>query len=428
MSTKATMSAAMLILVCGDHKMYFDIAGSCVLDKLPFPVVLLCSRASEQAFSASGSALEMHRAQWSDFELVKIQTQNIAANREIFAVATMNEALMELAAELRAQFNLPGMREEVKYFRNKVLMKQRLRACGINVPEFAECLDKTNVVQLQAKHQKLVFKPIDGLGSRDVSFINSVEELESWYANETSPEQYEAEQFIAGRMYHVNDIVRDGRVILSAAAAYTPGMASIDYRRGPPLVTVMLEDTKLKQRLSNYSANIIEKLGLQYGVTHLECFITEQNEIILCEIAARPAGGGIIQMMESQYGIHYAYAALLLEAGEGNKIKVKECSENKIYGLMGFRTAEAGKVDSIAPVTAFEEPWIRFATTYYEKGNFVRAAKQSSDFLCLLVFGAKDIEEFSERQIILQERFNGALAIKPMSQLMNPKKNLEVKI
>jgi biotin carboxylase len=425
MSMKTTMSAAMLILVCGDHKMYFDIAGKCVLDMLPFPVVLLSSRASEQAFIAAGSTFEMHRAQWSEFERVKQQAQEIADKREIFAVATMNEALMELAAELRAQFNVPGMREEVKYFRNKVLMKQRLQARGVRVPEFAECLDKAHVTQLQAKHQKLVFKPIDGLGSRDVSFINSAQELEAWYANDASPEQFEAEQFIAGRMYHVNDIVRDGCVILSAAAAYTPGMASIDYRRGPPLVTVMLDDAALKKRLSIFSANVIEKLGLKYGVTHLECFINEQDDIILCEIAARPAGGGIIQMMESQYGIHYAYAALLLEGGQGNDIKFNQCPENNIYGLMGFRTAAAGKIKSIAPATVFEEPWIRFATTYYEQGNFVRAAKQSSDFLCLLVFGADNIEEFSERQTILQERFNDALAIKPMTEHINPRKNLE---
>lgn len=405
------MAPTMLILVCGDHKMYFDGAGECILKDLPFPVVLLTSRKSAAAFDDCGLELEIHRAQWSDFALVREAAAALARQRPVFAVATVNEALMELAAELRELLDLDGMRPPLAArFRNKLLMKQVLRAAGLRVPDYASCSDRQAAAALLETHPKLVIKPIDGLGSRHVSFVESAAALAAWYQAEPDPAKYEIEEFISGAMYHVNDVVRGGRSQLSASAVYLPGMASIDFSRGRPLVTLMLDDAELRQRLAAYSARIIGALGLVDGITHLECFITPAGEIVLCEIAARPAGGGIIHMIECQHGIHFGRAALLLEGGRGDLLAIGRSEPDGIFGLLGFRASRSGTVAQIAGREHFAEDWISYAALYAQAGTYVRAARLSSDFLCLLVFAAEDHAQFHQRREQLQLRFDAALA------------------
>jgi ATP-grasp domain len=399
-------TAAMIVLVCDDHHMFFNSAEQCILTELPFPVVVLANRASSIYFSELGGNIEVQLTRWGNLDNVRNDVADIASKRPIFAIGTGNEALMDLASELREKHNLIGMRPDLTArFRNKLLMKELLKEAAIRVPQHAPCDRRDLVVRLLEKYQKIVIKPIDGFGARSVTFIESFDDLKNWYESEHKSYNYEAEEYIEGTLHHVNALVRDKEILLTASALYMPGMANIDFKSGTPFVSVMLEPGRLKEQLEHFSTAVITTLELDDGITHLECFVTAEQEIVFCEIAARPGGGGIVHMIEAQYGVNYMHAAMLLQAGYGDAIKLPKATTSELFGLMGFRQPHNCKIKKIAQSSDFTDKSIFHARVFAQPGEFVASAKHCTDFFGLLIFSSASHDDFYSRRETLHQRF-----------------------
>lgn len=406
----------MLILIRGAGSNFNDLHGQSILRDLPFPVVLFVDKASAAVFSDLGEHIEVQTVRWSNADDVVARARQLHDGHGLFAVTTLDEHLVDLAAVVRAKLGVAGMSEEVtSRFRNKILMKQLLGAAGVRVPEHARCSDRAAVEHLLAKYHKMVAKPVDGLGSREVAFIHSRTELDAWYQEqgEEGLDGYEAEEYIDGVLYHVNAVVRDGKAMLTGSAIYMPGMANIDFTKGTPFVSVMVTDPQLKQRLEQHSDQVIEVLGLRQGVTHLECFVKADGEIVFCEVAVRPGGGGIVLMLEKQYGIHYGRAALLLEGGRGELVQLQAPQSDAVAALIGFRLDSAGFVQRIATPDHFAEDWIHHVDISAAPGSFVARAGHCTDFVGLLIFSSQDRPQFERKHIELHQRFNAQLEIQP---------------
>lgn len=405
----------LLILARGDGRNYKDLRGHSILKDLPIDAVVFTDKANAPHFQGLGERVTVEVLRWSDLADVRRRATALQAGAGLRAIAVLDEKMVDFAAELRAELGLPGFTpEQVRRFRHKPTMKLLLDAAGVRVPEYAHCEHRDAVETLMARHRRLVIKPVDGLGSRDVAFVASHGELAGWYAQQNNPEGFEAEEFIDGVLYHVNAVVVDGTPILTVCAPYLPGMANIDFASGSPFVSVTMDDSDLRRRLQAFSDRVIEVLALRNGVTHLECFVTPADEIVFCEIAARPGGGGIVLMMEAQYGINYARAALLLEAGRGDLIEPPRGPCGELAGLMGFRLAKSGFVKRAATPAAFREDWIRHVQIDTEPGEFIPAAAHCTDFAGLLIFCAADQAEFGTRRAELQHRFDSALELQPL--------------
>jgi biotin carboxylase len=406
------MRDSILLLVLGDHSKYFYVDGRCVLDDLPWNVVVLTNRVSAAAFKAMKPNLDVRLVPWSDTQKVTQIVCQIASEQPVRFVCTLNEALLELAAQMRHELGLPGMSADlVQRFRNKILMKQMAHAAGLAVPEHAPCTDRAAVLGLAQRHVRLVIKPIDGIGARRVSFVDSPEQIAAWYAQHADVSDYEAEQYIEGTLYHVNAVVQQGRVLLNACARYEPGMANIDFCSGTPFVSVMLEHGSLRARLEAFSDRVLAALGLVDGVTHLECFVTPDDRIVLCEVAARPGGGGIVEMIEAQFGVHYAVAGLLLQCGRADLLAIGRPEHQGVYGLMGFRLARNCRIQTIAHEQAFAEDGMVIARILVKPGDFVPAAKHCTDFVALLVFASDNDADFHAKSRRHLARFNAELSV-----------------
>jgi biotin carboxylase len=403
----------MIVLVCDDHGMYVDLDGRCVLDRLPFPVIVLANRRSIGQLAVSSPHVELRQVEWGKHDNVRAAARQIAAARSVLAVATLNESLIDLAAELREALSVVGMGCELAArFRDKLHMKRLLAAAAIRVPEHVCCSDRAQVQVLLARHRRLVIKPVDGFGSRSVSFIDSADQLDAWYREQSATAGYQAEEFIDGRMYHVNSVVRDGQVLVTLSAAYLPGMGDVDFRTGTPYASLVEGDCALRERLTRFAERVIATLGMQHGVTHLECFVTGAGDIVFCEVAARPGGGGIIQLIELSLGCNYAYLSLLLQGEQGGHAEIPRAIDDRTCGMIGFRLADNCTIEGIADPRAFSEPWLRFQRWYAKVGDFVPGARHGTDFVAMMVIDAPDPTTFHQRMQAVRARFDLALQVR----------------
>ena len=402
----------LLVLARGDGHIFVDLNGESILKDFPVPVVVLAEKTNARFFEGLGDNVAIKIVRYYDVPGVHSCVAQLHDEHGLSGIAVLTEESIELAAELREKLDLPGMRtQEAKRFRNKILMKAALSAAGMRVPENAECTDRTRVEDLLANHGRLVIKPVDGFGSKEVAFINSATELDAWY-NKGKIKSFEAEEFIDGTLYHLNAVVRNGEVILTASAPYLPGMGNIDFSSGAPLVSAMLMSGELKDRLEVFSSDVIRILGMRDGVTHMECFVKADGEIVFCEVGARPGGGGIILMIEAQYGINFPHASLLLQGGRGDLVTFDQRSQRKVVGLMGFRHPHSCFIKRIAKPEAFNEDWIHYVRIDKREGDFSAAAGHCTDYIGLLIFSAPDFGEFERQRINLHQRFYTALETK----------------
>jgi phosphoribosylaminoimidazole carboxylase (NCAIR synthetase) len=398
------MSCMLILAREGRHSL--DLAGRSVLADLPFDVVVLANRQAAPSYAGCPPNVQVEVVRWSDEASVYEAARRWHETEGVFAIATNDEMVVGLAAELREALGIKGFHpDDARKFRDKVEMKHRLGAAGLRVPQFCLCDDAAQVQALLARHGRLVVKPVAGQGSRQVEFIDTTAEWESWReANVRQLQGFEAEEFIDGTLYHVNALVVDGKAVLTASAPYLPGMGNIDFASGSPFVSLLLRDGDLKARLQNFSDDVIEELGMVQGVTHLECFVTAAGEIVFCEIAARPGGGGIVLMIEAQYGVNYAHANLLLEGGRADLVRVPRTSQ-QLAGLMGMRLPKAGFVTRMPPPDSFKEDWIHLFRPEALEGDFRLAAEHCTDYVALLVFSGAGEDEFHARRAGLYSRF-----------------------
>jgi hypothetical protein len=403
----------LLFLAAGDGHGYTDLHNRFILDGLPAQVTVMANSATAPAFE--GRAVQLERVRWHDTPGIVRRVHELHAEQPFTAVLTIDERMMELAAVLRGELSLAGLHSpDVQRFRHKPTMKRVLAAAGVRVPEFVLATDRVEVEALLARHGRIVIKPVDGMGSAGVTFAESGQDLADWYAAHPGERAtYEAEEFITGPMYHVNAVVRGGRPLLTLAAPYLPGMAPVDFGVGAPLASVLLEDSPLQRRLQAFSDSVIGVLGLVDGVTHLECFVTPAGEIVFCEIAARPAAGGIVRMMEARSGINYGRAAALLALGLGDRIE-PDTAVQETVGMLGFRIPSAQMVRGIASVEEFGDDWIRYRRIDGEPGALVAGAAHCTDFVGLFVFSAPDRIGFEQRLSELRKRFDSRLELAPI--------------
>src|SRR3954466_1591592 len=91
------------------------------------------------------------------------------------------EVLVMLAARVRERWGLPGMSPDtVRGFRDKELMKERVRAAGLRVPRSRRVRTEREVREAAEEiGMPLIIKPIAGAGSADTHAVRTPGELET---------------------------------------------------------------------------------------------------------------------------------------------------------------------------------------------------------------------------------------------------------
>lgn len=227
---------------------------------------------------------------------------NILAVREIRAVYTTFEPVIEMAGYLREKFNLPGMNyaDSLKV-RDKYIMKKTAVANSINT---AKCKLIKSLADLYAFIKEtgypIVIKPINGCATNYTFKINSCKDFFNvnvikmlWRHKE-----FLAEEFIDGDEYHCNSVVVDGKIVFSSIGKNLfTNMETV--LNGKPKCSIAFpaycdNACPIIKDIKSFNEHLVESYNIKDGFSHAEVFVDRQGTIYLGEIAARIGGSPYI--------------------------------------------------------------------------------------------------------------------------------------
>src|SRR5262249_39627223 len=134
------------------------------------------------------------------------------------------EPLVILAARLRERWGLPGMSTDaVRGFRDKQLMKERVKAAGLRVPRSRRVRTEAEIrAAAEEISFPLILKPIAGAGSADTHKVTSDKELDAALKAMRGVPEASCEEYVEGEEFTFDTVCIEGKPAYENVAAYLP--------------------------------------------------------------------------------------------------------------------------------------------------------------------------------------------------------------
>jgi biotin carboxylase len=227
---------------------------------------------------------------------------------------SFDERNLLLAADLRAEFGLPGLRRaDVLPFRDKILMKERVAAAGIRVPRFGRYDAAADFEKITGEvGLPFILKPVDGNSADGVYQIDSPDDFAALPGDFGRP--YEYEEFVDGQIFSVNIVTRDRRSVFAGVTEYLVNSSAVREGRVNADINLIDTDPRVAPMIA-FTEAVLDALGRPDGASHLELFRTPDGELVFLEVAARFKGLAGVAAMQRNYGVALVNLALEIEAG-----------------------------------------------------------------------------------------------------------------
>jgi formate-dependent phosphoribosylglycinamide formyltransferase (GAR transformylase) len=274
--------------------------------------------------------------------------------RSVDRVLANWEPLVVVAARLRERFGLPGMSvDAVRGFRDKQLMKDRVAAAGLRVPR-AQRVRSVAEAWSAVEHTGFpaIIKPISGAGSADTYKVESRADLERVLPRLHHVAEAICEEFITGEEYTYDTVSIAGRPAYESVTRYIPNALEMRSQEwvSPIMLTVRdLDQPHLRGGIA-LGRQVLTALGMGDGMTHMEWFRTPGGEVVFGEVACRPGGACVVDLMNYTSDID-----LFREWARVATIGRFDASTERKYnvGIIFKRARGQGRITRIAGLTEF---------------------------------------------------------------------------
>ena len=216
--------------------------------------------------------------------------RELAHGHAVRAVLAGTERGVEAAAWVREALGLPGLSRTVAAcFSDKAAMRAAAHRAGIPCATFVSGASRPNrETLLAAIGLPMVIKDRRGSGGRNMIIARTPDEVP-----ESLPAHRLAESFVSGVELSVESTVVRGEPVFTNCTEYVI----------PRWCNVLPHSMPLAQEAEVLAFNrrVLQGLGLERGFAHLELFLTADG-IRFGEVAARPPGGRIMELIGLAYG------------------------------------------------------------------------------------------------------------------------------
>jgi biotin carboxylase len=239
----------------------------------------------------------------------------VAAAKELLqqaapdAVIATTERGVLPAAWIREALGVPGNSVNTAVLcRDKLQMKRAVHKAQIPCAHFSAISPRTNAAALAALlGLPFVIKPRTSSGARGAGVIRDL----SQYTKINDSSQM-AESYVHGIEMSVESYVHAGKVVFTNLTEYILPLWS-------NLVPASTLPADLRRRIIKLNQQVIQLFGVERGMTHLELFVTSSG-LVFGEIAARPPGGMLMEVLGLAYGFNPWEALIDLELGKSVRL------------------------------------------------------------------------------------------------------------
>ena len=229
-------------------------------------------------------------------------------------VVALEEFDVVVAALIREHLCLPGMSSSAaKVFRDKLAMRVKAQAAGIEVPEFVSLVNHDAVREFMARATPpWVIKPRSDVSAIGIKMAESAGDvwctIDEFDARENLRERssyYLLERFVAGEVFHVDSVVSNGKVVFAGANQYGRPPLAVAHGGGAYISYSIAHGSDDQKKLFEINRQLVKAFGMQRGATHAE-FIKSaaDGRFYFLEIAARVGGAYIADVLEAASGLN----------------------------------------------------------------------------------------------------------------------------
>lgn len=311
---------------------------------------------------------------------------------EVDRVVTTYEQLLLPAAQLREALGVAGMGvDHTVLLRDKLAMKRHFSAHGIRVPEFAEISEPLAAQGLLEKFGRIVVKPVRGGGSFDVHIVRDRKALIGLqHRGFAGPGRYEAEEFIAGRQFHIDSVVNGGMPLAVSVSQYLDSHET--FPLGGQIRSHTLDDGPDLDTLLAFNRAVLGCLPWFSGAAHLEAFLDDRGRPVFCELGGRPGGAGIETGFRHRHGVSLLYACVQAQLGCAVTARgLRARTDRAATGWAMIYPPALGRFRGYRALPRAD--WLLQLTTPYRAGDLVESSTRSTDAIAVAAVCGKDSRE-----------------------------------
>lgn len=233
---------------------------------------------------------------------------NIAGTRPIDRVVGLDEFDVLTAAKAREHLQLGGMTSShALRFRDKLAMRNIALEAGIPCPKYTGTFNSDAINDyLDNSSGPWVVKPRTEVSAFGIRKCQTKEEVWKALADFDSrntwrdhPSQFLIEQFIAGKVFHVDSVVSGGRVLACGVSQYGTPPFSVSHYGGVFTSSIVPYRSKERKGLQRLNEQLLTAFKYDQGVSHAEFLQGEDDgKFYLLEVACRVGGAYISNVLE----------------------------------------------------------------------------------------------------------------------------------
>lgn len=234
---------------------------------------------------------------------------------KIDRIESHNEYWLELDAELREEFNVPGVKPaDIRPAKYKSKMKEVFKRAGVPVVDGVVIQHRDELDDaIKQLSLPVVAKPDMGVGSAATFMIKTKEDLNNFRDYFVDKPPYFIEQAIDSSRLGTYDglLDQDGNIVWDTCLTYSqPTLEFIDQQADMAYIIQKEIDPKLVE----YGKRIVKEFGMKERFFHIEFFKMEDGDYVALEYNNRVAGNYAIDMYNYAHSINLfrAYADIVL--------------------------------------------------------------------------------------------------------------------
>lgn len=235
-------------------------------------------------------------------------------------LGTSEKSVMARALVRQALGHDDQATQKAQFFRYKELMKDELSKNLIPMTPYIYCKEVPPLKEVIGKlGLPLVIKETATSGSRGLVISSDQSVLEQALL----PGML-AEKFVDGLEFSVETIISNSKILFTNITEY--------YRKGHINIVPGRLTDELSAKLLALNEKVLKALNASDGMTHLEVYL-QDDDFLFGEVALRPPGGFIMDLLEQSYDFDPWQAVIDLELGREPQLKktAKHVSASAIF-------------------------------------------------------------------------------------------------